>query len=35
VARAGVFVSIDGSGALKVERGFVRPEDVRLEGSAC
>ncbi len=27
VARAGVFVSIDGSGTLKVERGFVRPED--------
>ncbi len=27
VGRAGVFVSIDGSGALKVERGFVRPED--------
>jgi len=27
VARAGVFVSIDGSGLLKVERGFVRPED--------
>jgi ParB family chromosome partitioning protein len=27
VARAGVFVSIDSSGALKVERGFVRPED--------
>jgi ParB family chromosome partitioning protein len=25
--RAGVFVSIDGSGALRVERGFVRPED--------
>ncbi len=27
VARAGVFVSIDGSGSLRVERGFVRPED--------
>jgi len=27
VARAGAFVSIDGSGNLKVERGFVRPED--------
>jgi ParB family chromosome partitioning protein len=26
-ARAGAFVSIDGSGALRVERGFVRPED--------
>jgi ParB family chromosome partitioning protein len=27
VARAGVFVSIDGEGALQIERGFVRPED--------
>ena len=27
VARAGAFVSIDGMGNLKVERGFVRPED--------
>ena len=27
VARAGVFVSIDGSGALRIERGYVRPED--------
>jgi len=27
VARAGAFVSIDGSGNLKVERGFVRPDD--------
>lgn len=27
VARAGVFVSIDGDGRLKVERGYVRPED--------
>jgi len=27
VARAGAFVSIDGSGALRVERGYVRPED--------
>lgn len=26
-ARAGAFVSIDGSGTLRVERGFVRPED--------
>jgi ParB family chromosome partitioning protein len=25
--RAGAFVSIDGSGSLRVERGFVRPED--------
>ncbi len=27
VQRAGVFVSIDGSGNLRIERGFVRPED--------
>jgi ParB family chromosome partitioning protein len=27
VARAGAFVSLDGSGELKVERGYVRPED--------
>jgi ParB family chromosome partitioning protein len=27
VARAGAFVSVDGSGSLRVERGFVRPED--------
>lgn len=27
IARAGVFVSIDGDGKLKMERGFVRPED--------
>ena len=27
VARAGAFVSIDSAGGLKVERGFVRPED--------
>ena len=27
VARSGVFVSIDGAGALRVERGYVRPED--------
>jgi ParB family chromosome partitioning protein len=27
VARAGAFVSIDGSGRLRVERGYVRPED--------
>ena len=27
LARAGAFVSIDGAGSLKVERGFVRPED--------
>jgi ParB family transcriptional regulator, chromosome partitioning protein len=27
VARAGAFVSIDGDGALHVERGYVRPDD--------
>ena len=27
VPRAGAFVSIDGAGALKVERGYIRPED--------
>jgi ParB family chromosome partitioning protein len=27
VARAGVFVSTDRSGALRIERGYVRPED--------
>ena len=27
IARAGAFVSIDGSGNLRVERGYVRPED--------
>ena len=27
VGRAGAFVSIDGSGNLRVERGYVRPED--------
>jgi ParB family chromosome partitioning protein len=27
VARAGAFVSIDGDGRLRVERGYVRPED--------
>ncbi len=27
VARAGAFVSIDGSGILRIERGYVRPED--------
>ncbi|OYV47960.1 MAG: DNA-binding protein, partial [Acidocella sp. 20-58-15] len=30
VAMAGVFVSIDGNGALRVERGYVRPEDEPL-----
>jgi len=27
VAHAGIFISINGEGALRVERGFVRPED--------
>jgi ParB family chromosome partitioning protein len=27
IARAGAFVSIDGTGRLRVERGYVRPED--------
>jgi ParB family chromosome partitioning protein len=27
ISRAGAFVSIDGSGVLRVERGYVRPED--------
>ena len=27
IARSGAFVSIDGDGRLKVERGFIRPED--------
>ncbi|MGG5889988.1 ParB/RepB/Spo0J family partition protein [Falsiroseomonas sp. HC035] len=27
IVRGGVFVSIDGSGALRIERGYVRPED--------
>jgi ParB family chromosome partitioning protein len=27
VARAGIFVSIDSDGELRIERGFVRPED--------
>lgn len=27
IVRAGVFVSIDGAGRLRVERGYVRPED--------
>ena len=27
IALAGVFVSVDGSGKLRVERGYVRPED--------
>ncbi len=33
IVRAGVFVSIDGDGKLKVERGYVRPEEeTRNEG---
>jgi len=32
VARAGVFVSLDSGGGLRVERGYVRPEDeLRIE----
>jgi len=27
MARAGVFISIDGDGRLRIERGYVRPED--------
>ena len=27
IARAGAFVSIDGAGVLKAERGYIRPED--------
>jgi len=27
IARAGAFISIDGSGELRIERGYVRPED--------
>lgn len=27
IARAGAFISIDGGGSLRIERGFVRPED--------
>ena len=27
ITRAGAFVSIDGAGSLKVERGYIRPED--------
>jgi ParB family chromosome partitioning protein len=30
IAVAGAFVSIDGEGALRIERGFVRPEDEAL-----
>ena len=37
VSRAGAFVSIDGSGGLRVERGYIRPEDeltIEPEGEA-
>ncbi len=35
IARAGAFVSLDPSGALRIERGFVRPEDeAPVEGAA-
>jgi ParB family chromosome partitioning protein len=27
IARAGVFISVDGDGDLRIERGYVRPED--------
>jgi len=30
IARAGIFVSIDSDGSLRIERGFVRPEDETL-----
>ena len=30
ISRAGAFVSIDGAGNLRIERGFVRPEDELL-----
>jgi ParB family chromosome partitioning protein len=33
-AQAGVFVSVDGSGGLRIERGYVRPEDERRVESA-
>jgi ParB family transcriptional regulator, chromosome partitioning protein len=33
-ARAGVFVSVDGSGGLRIERGYVRPEDERRVDTA-
>ncbi|PPD03049.1 MAG: DNA-binding protein, partial [Methylocystis sp.] len=33
ISRAGIFVSIDYDGALKVERGFVRPEDEEPAGA--
>jgi ParB family chromosome partitioning protein len=33
IARAGAFVSIDSAGVLRVERGYVRPEDQPLIGN--
>jgi ParB family chromosome partitioning protein len=35
IARAGAFVSIDGEGGLRIERGYVRPEDEPPAGSAA
>jgi ParB family transcriptional regulator, chromosome partitioning protein len=36
IARAGAFVSIDGAGNLRVERGYVRPEDeAPVEPDSC
>src|SRR5205085_11436674 len=32
IARAGVFVSINPEGALRVDRGYVRPEDEPASG---
>ncbi|MBS0253611.1 MAG: ParB N-terminal domain-containing protein, partial [Proteobacteria bacterium] len=34
IARSGAFVSIDSAGVLRVERGYVRPEDELPAGSA-
>src|SRR5262249_10776286 len=34
IARAGVFVSIDGHGSVLVDRGYVRPEDQAPTGDA-
>ena len=34
-AQAGVFVSVDGSGGLRVERGYVRPEDEQRPDAAA
>jgi ParB family transcriptional regulator, chromosome partitioning protein len=39
IARAGIFVSIDGEGRLRIERGFVKPEDeapvAPVDGADC